>query len=294
MISQKFYKIWRVINAAMLIAGLLMPWVDISFEPIPAIVYGWEKFYWAIWFGGFGVLRFLESRYISLAIMDFLMGLSSIFLLYYLFYNIFSIQIAHKRNKVLSVIILCLTSTVLYDTFFGLWSAPFLGFWVFILGLLSSSLAEWGINYKTENDPDKLLPLSSFKIWRTVNMYTIVLGMMLMWNNNNFHNYFYRRYDLLLWQFEFFENDLPLYLSLLFGILFLYYLTFNLITIIEEKNIRDLRVVSLILFGMVPVCVFAWHTPDSYLGILGFLIIAIGLLSSAILEWQPRQFADIS
>lgn len=148
MLSEKTYKIWRITNFGLIFIGLIAPWIDISFEPYPAIVYGWEFFYWAIGLDGFGVLSYLKDGYIEFAIHEFLIGLYGIFLMYYLLYNTYAVLNPSRRNKIISVILVLFLAVVIYDATFGGMEKMLLGLYFFAIGVCSAAFLEWQPNNK--------------------------------------------------------------------------------------------------------------------------------------------------
>jgi hypothetical protein len=291
MLSQKTYKIWRIINLALLVVGLIMPWFGIvsdldlgRADPTN----GWEHLSFSI---VFGIPYFLNERLDVFTISRFLTGLSGILLFFYFMYNFRAAQKDFARNRIISAMLLGIVTAILWNIFLGLSESPYSGLWVFTLGIFSCLALEWDIDFRTKFDPDVLL-LPNYGAWRAVNMCIIIAGIMIIWNDVWFEYFLTALYASLFWRFGL-ENNFLLYTTLFYSALLSYYLAFNLISILERKIIRDLRIVSLVLFGTIPIPALMWHIPTSGRGYWGFLITVFGVCSSAILEWRPRHYVEV-
>jgi hypothetical protein len=126
----------------LILLGLALPWVDISFEISPAIVQGWEFFYWAIILEGFGFINYTEYG-IELSILNFFTGLSGIFLLYYLIQNVIAMVKPQKRNLLILILLASSSTIIIFNALFGWIAEIFLGFYLFIIGICSSIILEW-------------------------------------------------------------------------------------------------------------------------------------------------------
>jgi hypothetical protein len=138
MYSDARLKMWRVINTALLVAGMSLPWyVLISIEgdlvPTPA---GWksacEGVVWAL-----GDIKSFGFDWYTTALI--LAGVGVVLVFLYLVYNVSAV--IKKRNircKFLSFIFIGVN--ILFSVRLD---RPVIGFWVISLGLLSSAVLEW-------------------------------------------------------------------------------------------------------------------------------------------------------
>ena len=143
MLSEKTYKIWRITNLGLIFIGLIAPWVDITVDRPPAIIYGWEFFYWAIRIFIFGVPTYLEYGLIDIVIFNFFIGLTGIFLMYYLLYNTYAVINLSRRNKIVGEILVVLRVVIVFSATFGGRERMLPGLYLCAIGVASAALLEW-------------------------------------------------------------------------------------------------------------------------------------------------------
>ncbi len=137
---------WLILNLALLTSSMLMTWFILGFEPPPALkpISGWE----------FILTRIATSITLSLKyglswlwVLSFLQGVGGIFVVCYVVVGIISINTkpkTHRRSKILSIILIVAAAVFLLSDFaFGSVRLPWPGYWLFLLGVLSSAIFEW-------------------------------------------------------------------------------------------------------------------------------------------------------
>lgn len=135
---------WRFINAVLIFAGIIFPWIKIVFDiqsvphsPTP----GW-KFIFRM---SVDVVNNLFTNEFELIMLPFLlMSLSGFGVILYLTFNSFSmIKDTNRRsNKIVSAILI---GIVLVYSPLLLFGKPLLGYWLTNTGLLSGAILEWGV-----------------------------------------------------------------------------------------------------------------------------------------------------
>jgi hypothetical protein len=143
MLSEKTYKIWRITNLGLIFIGLITPWLDISFEVTPMIVYGWEFFYWTISIFAFDIPTAIKDGLNGIAILEFFSSLSGIFLAYYLLYNTYAVLNPSRRNRIISMILVAFLAVDVFSATIGGMEKMLLGLYFFAIGVSSAALLEW-------------------------------------------------------------------------------------------------------------------------------------------------------
>lgn len=313
--SRKNYKSWRLINAVVICAGLIMTWegsygIDSQTE---SLIAGWRYLgmdCWipTYWFGGLDIV-FLIERF-------FLFWIFDMALIYYLILNLKSIKNEVVENLEKISVALCWG---LLLPFFSLFVFPdFLsrihpfGFLIFAVGIGSSALLERASNFK---------PIFNFEIqhesgnrlWRIFNIFMVVKGLFMdlfmdwglnapSWLNDwgglvegLFRPWLMYEKVAKYVSYGYLTPPPLLILACLFimDILLIYYLVFNVVSLIKIKSTGRLEIMSVALFcvSLIPSVMLFWHFPNrNYSGVWLFMI---GLWSSIVLEWSPQIFPRI-
>lgn len=135
---------WLIANLIMLSISMLMTWLILGFEPPPALtsVSGWEFIFMRI---ATPVELLLEYDFAWLWILSFLQGVGGIFVMGYVVFKITSIAKleSHEGSKILAVVLGIVAVIFLFHGLLYELNLPLPGYWLFILGLLSSAIFEW-------------------------------------------------------------------------------------------------------------------------------------------------------
>jgi hypothetical protein len=137
--------------------------------------------------------------------------------------------------------------------------------------------------------------------WRVINICLITLGILTPWIRIHFDIQVVNqiaqatsgwKFLIAMWSdviqclitYGFEITLIPLWLLSLSGVLLIIYLLFDIFSLIKTKNPKSNKTISIILIGIVialSLPIFIGGEP-----LIGFWLINIGLLSSAILEWR--------
>lgn len=136
--------IWLITNLVLLSGSLLMPWVCICFHPYDKPTSGWIFIPIKIVSGTQLLLQYGFSWLSWLWMLSLLVGVSGIFVIGYVIFNIlkFSSQKIFIGSRVRSLILVVVMLLFLGEVLSG-FNLPLPGFWLFMLGLLSSMILEW-------------------------------------------------------------------------------------------------------------------------------------------------------
>ncbi len=138
---------WLVVNLLLLAGSVIMPWFRVGFEPHPAgveTISGW-KFIWES--GNQTFQFFLKYGFDWFLIFSILVDIGALLIIAYMAISIMRAANIRttKGNKPFSLAMIIVALIFLYD---GVIQGPpvlfpLLGFWLFILGLISSIVFEW-------------------------------------------------------------------------------------------------------------------------------------------------------
>ncbi|MCI0611178.1 MAG: hypothetical protein L0Z71_19225 [Anaerolineae bacterium] len=137
---------WLIVNLILISGSLLMTWFILGFEPPPALmpIAGWDFIFTQI---AISMELLSEYGFAWLWILNFIQGVSGIFVVGYVVFRIFSIITKTKSRtggEVLSIALMATMAVFLLSDFaFGSIRLPWPGYWLFILGVLSSAIFEW-------------------------------------------------------------------------------------------------------------------------------------------------------
>ncbi len=142
---------WRIVNLLFLIAGMLMPWFLISFDPLPAgskPISGLDHMLALI-----GVEVDSLSRY--RLDLGWAMGLLELMSLAWVatYLVMAAVQILRGKISHSKMVALALLMAALLFSFNDAVlrsRIPLIGFWLFTLGLISSAICEW-LNFSTDS-----------------------------------------------------------------------------------------------------------------------------------------------
>jgi len=136
--------IWLLINLTLIISSLMMEWFFLGFEPSTLFpIYGWN-FIFARVATSTGLLS--EHGFGWLWILSLFQGVGGVIIMIYGFFRALFIlkRIFPPKSKSLSIFLLLVVVVFLLSDFghsSPRWPLP--GYWLFILGILSSAAFEW-------------------------------------------------------------------------------------------------------------------------------------------------------
>lgn len=147
---------WLIANLVLLCISMLMTWFMLGFEPPPSMgpISGWD----------FIFTRIISSITLSveyglswLWILSFLQGVGGIFIMLYVAFRIFTVigkRGTRTKSRVLSIALMVVIAVFLLSDFApGSIRLPWPGYWLFILGVLSSSIFEWRNSLRSVQNP---------------------------------------------------------------------------------------------------------------------------------------------
>lgn len=139
--QKKPLQLFRLLSLIAILYGILSPWFTLGFEyqPVPVRWSGWED----IWRSASHGIRLAKDGLDLYSIFAMLEFLSGLFLVFYFVYNIFAITRIYKGNKKLSIIIICIIAIFMFESQSGIIGTILVGFWIFVLGLVSFAVIEW-------------------------------------------------------------------------------------------------------------------------------------------------------
>jgi hypothetical protein len=130
-------KAWRIINLILILAGLVMPWVDIGFEVRPVILQGWEIFY------KLPISYLIQNEIEVPFVFDLIPGLCGIFLLYYITFSTININNFVAKNKfIFTGLVLTVAIFLFLFITFREHAQAFMGLYIFSSGIISATLLE--------------------------------------------------------------------------------------------------------------------------------------------------------
>jgi hypothetical protein len=143
--------------------------------------------------------------------------------------------------------------------------------------------------------------------WRIINVALIIAGMMMPWFYIDPMEPYLTDYSPIAgWSeiygmcveaidyiksFGFEWLIIPVILSGICGILIFFYLIYNLLVIIEKGKIKKLKFAPFAFIGINIMFSIKWLVSDFTHPLLGFWVISLGMLSSAVLEWMNARSA---
>ena len=142
-IEHKF-RYWLIANLVLLSGSLLMPWFFWGFEPPPDSIpiAGWYFIFTRIINA---VIQLSQSGFAWLGVLDFVQGVAGIFVMGYVVFKTLSLA-KPKGHKAISLILLIVMVVVVFlsrDFENLLFKLLLPGYWLLIVGLLSSAIFEW-------------------------------------------------------------------------------------------------------------------------------------------------------
>ncbi len=140
--EKNWFQWLRILGMGMLLIGVLLPWFGIGFEPHPTPVqrFGWQDIWYLGSLGVESMQKYGPDLYSTFSLLE---GLSGIGLTVYFFYNILAVRGVYKGNKTLSLLIIGISSVFLFNSQSLIIGKIFLGFWLFMFGLLLCAVVEW-------------------------------------------------------------------------------------------------------------------------------------------------------
>ena len=136
---------WLIANLVLLSGSMFMTWYILGFEPPPALkpVAGWDFIFTRI---ATSITLLLEKGIAWLWILSFLQGVGGIFIIGYLAYRVLSIANPKTRtgSRLFSITLLAFVVIFIFRDFaYGVTNLPLPGYWLFIVGAVSSAIFEW-------------------------------------------------------------------------------------------------------------------------------------------------------
>jgi hypothetical protein len=139
--EQKF-RYWLIANLVLLNSSMLMTWFILGWEAPP---YTWPVAGWYFIFTRIieSVILSSKSGFAWRGILLFLQGVSGIFVMGYVVFKALK-NAKPQGSKAIAILLLTVVVVFLSSDFADIvLSLPLLGYWLFIVGLLTSAIFEW-------------------------------------------------------------------------------------------------------------------------------------------------------
>ena len=131
---------WLIANLILLSGSLLMPWFFAGWEPgYGTPIAGWYAIFLPIIDA---ILLFSQAGFDWEGVLDSMQGVAGIFVMGYVVFKTLRIT-KPKGHKAISAILLVVVVLFLSRDFVDIFFLFLPGYWLFILGLLSSAIFEW-------------------------------------------------------------------------------------------------------------------------------------------------------
>lgn len=298
--SQKAYKIWRLINSVIIITGITMGWVDANwFDGGGYPISGWAYLFVepiSMLYFDYYELGGISKYFIN----DFTLITFGVFSLYYVIFNIVAIiknRNFSRRFKIVTfALCVCLVILLLFPTD----PYDYSGYWACSVGVWLSTILEW--SPKPQNT-QKYSHQKPHEFWRIINMGIIMSGLMMTWKDvavippdrvpnltSGWDILFTNKLDQLFGGFAVVSHLSAITLRVI-DVILVGYIFLNLAGLINCKKYNHiLSIFSVALF--VSALLLGIYDLGYYFEYAGFWVFFIGALSSFILEWPPKFYAE--
>jgi hypothetical protein len=135
---------WLIANLLLLSIGMLLAWFILGFEPSPALkmISGWDFIFRQI---TNSISLSVEYGVVWLSVLSFLQGAGGIFVIVYVVFKIINVARStyDKGSRFLSIALVIVVAIFLFRDLLYRFNLPLPGYWLFMLGLISSAIFEW-------------------------------------------------------------------------------------------------------------------------------------------------------